>query len=537
MKRKLLLLFAVLLALAVLWARHRRSGGRTAWSPPAERDVRVGQRATLGPRPSNSTRVIGASDPQPEVRRAASYEAGHEGRLPELGHPDSIPGEYVLTFESREAREAFEALARRLGITVLDRMAFGQALRIRILDRGRLAALLAQAPVPTGIAPNVRLRIPPLAEHDPLAAPDMPYRGFGKNAVSWLGVDQVLADWGQGVVVAVLDTGMTGGAGMRINLTDSAPGSHGDAVAAVLRKLAPAATLMDVQVMDANGTGDAFTVAKGILEAVDRGASILNVSIGTRGNNPLLAAAIRDALERGVLVVASAGNEGVSGVSYPAAYEGVLSIGAVDADERHLYFSNRGSGVDLVAPGVGIAVAGPDGTVFSFHGTSASAPFVAATAAILKGLRPSLSGEVVAERLLATANDTGAPGRDDLTGTGILSPVRLLEHEQPGIVDMAVLRPFFQQDDDGELVQVELAAQNRGTTTLRQVRMLVTIDGVDKQVYFENVAPGMTVAYQLDPALYAEPDGSLDVQVAVPVTGDVRPGDNAVRSVFLPSGR
>lgn len=468
----------------------------------------------------------------PQARPVSPVASGAQQMV-----PDAIPGEYVLRFASPSVRDAFESIARREGYRVLDRMSLGHALRIGVPAGRQLDELLAMAPQPVDRRPNLLVRIPPGAEPDPLEAPDTPYQGFGAGAAAWLGLDHVQSSGGAGVRVAILDTGIRDNMnGQRMDLVGDAVGLHGDAVAAIVRQMAPDAFLMDVQVMAADGTGDAFTLAKGIVEAVDRGADILNVSIGTRGHAPLLADAVRYAQERGALIVASAGNEGLMGVSYPAAYEAVISVGAVDAEERHLYFSNRGDRVDLVAPGIGIAVPGPEGASRYFHGTSASAPFVAGAAAILLGSKPQASGEELAERLIATANDTGAPGRDDETGAGVLSPVRMLEHDQPGITDMAMLRPYIRTSEEGTAHTVEVAAQNRGTTTLAELDMRLRMDGKEQRVSFEDVGPGMTVVYTLDAAAHLASGQPLDVQVELVVPNDVRPDDNALRAVLLGGG-
>ena len=451
------------------------------------------------------------------------------------GSPDAIAGDYILTVRDAAARERLLALARTQGIRVVDR--HGNMVRVRVADRQRLAALLARMADEVDVEANVRMRIPLLDDPgEALPAPASPYSGFGDQALAWLGIPEPDTEWGRGVRVAVLDTGVLGiPAGQRVDLVGQGVyGEHGALVARILQQSLPAATLLDFQVMSADGTGDAYTVAKGIREAVDAGADLINMSIGTRGDSRTLAAAIRYAQDQGVLVVASAGNEGVERVSFPAAYEGVLSVAAVDAEERHLYFSNRGERVDLAAPGVGVAIPLQDEDVRSFSGTSAAAPFVTASAGIALSLDRSLQGDALYDLLLATANDTGEPGRNLLTGSGVVSPQRIQEYHQPGIVDMAVLRPLFHEDEDGSVHAVTVAAQNRGTVAQREVEMVVMMNDQEYQLGFVDIGRGRTVAHTFEVPSQDGVEDVVDVQVRVLLPGDIRPENNQIRALWMP---
>ena len=471
-------------------------------------------------------------------RETAEREALHRAHALLALHaasPDAIAGEYILFFRDAFARERLLALARQHGVRVLDQ--HDRTLRVRVADRGRLAAMLAALPGEVEIEANFRMRIPLLDETgDALPAPSTPYRGFGDQALAWLGVPEPGVEWGRGVRIAVLDTGVSGvPVVQRTNLLESdARGEHGALVAAILHKILPGAALLDVQVMASDGTGDAYTVAKGIREAVDAGADIINLSVGTRGSSRVLADAVQYALAQGVLLVASAGNEGVERVSYPAAYEGVLSVAAVDAEEQHLHFSNRGEGVDLAAPGVGVRVGLENQESVSFSGTSAAAPFVAASAGLALSQNPSLDLASLRNMLLETANDTGEPGVNDLTGRGIVSPQRVQEYHQPGIVDVAVLRPHFHVNEAGMVTSVEVAAQNRGTADLDAAEMVVSVNEREYRVSFERIVRGRTMAYTID---LGQPDGFddiVDVSVRVHMPDDVRPENNELRSVWMP---
>ncbi len=451
------------------------------------------------------------------------------------GSLDVLPGDYILWVQDRFTRERLLALAQRHGVSILDQ--YGQTVRVRVTDSHRLAALLAALGGQVDVEANVRVRVPLLDEiEDAMPAPSTPYTGFGDQALAWLGIAEPDPRWGSGVRVAVLDTGISGvPVGQRVDLVGQGEqGEHGALVAGILHQALPGATLLDVQVMSAEGTGDGYTVAKGIREAVDAGANLINMSIGTRGESRMLAEAVQYALDNDVLIVASAGNEGVERISYPAAYDGVLSVAAVDAEERHLHFSNRGDRIDLAAPGVGVTVRLDDEEAVSFSGTSAAAPFVTATAGIALSSDSTLRGESLQRIVLEHANDTGAPGPDPLTGNGIVSPQRVQERDEPGIVDMAVLRPQFDTDADGHVHSVTVAAQNRGTVDQADVEMVVVVDGERYRLDFSEVGRGRTVAHTLEVPQERGRDDVLDVQVEVRLPEDIRPENNQIRSLWMP---
>lgn len=175
--------------------------------------------------------------------------------------------------------------------------------------------------------------------------------------------------------------------------------------------------VLPVRVLGRDGGGSGADVAAGIRWAVDRGATVLNLSLGSPDDSSLLSNAVSYALDKGVTVVAAAGNEGSAAPMWPAAQPGVLAVGAVAEDGTLATFSNRGPHVSLVAPGVGIVSTLPGGQYGSMSGTSMATPFVAGAAAVL---RTSSTPSEVAQRLTSTAVDAGPPGRDDSYGHGRL---------------------------------------------------------------------------------------------------------------------
>lgn len=456
---------------------------------------------------------------------------------------DAIPGEYTLSFFNARDQKTFEALATQYGVQILDRLQTLHALRVATPSAAALQSLLKAAPPPLTFSPNTVVRIPPLPEGPGAEAPATPYTGFGSDVLRWLGVAEPQPEWGRGAVVAILDTGFSGDAVARLDLSNGGGnGTHGNAVASLIRGLqgmAPGAELLDIKVLSADGSGDAFTLAKGIIEAVDRGAGIINICAGTRGSNPALETAVAYARRHHVLIIASAGNEGLPRVSYPAGYDGVVVVGGVDAESRHLYFSNTG-GVDISAPGIGITVPGENTPqVLSFSGTSASAPLVTAAAALLQAESPQRTPEEIIALLKLYSDDAGAPGADDAIGAGILNVGRLLNRDVPGIVDVAAIRPYWRRDTQRGLMLVDVFGQNRGTETLPVLIMTLTVNGEQQTVRFVNIGVGATAVHTLECSAAAVDAQGLDITVALSLAGltDTQPNNNTVRVVILPMER
>jgi thermitase len=136
---------------------------------------------------------------------------------------------------------------------------------------------------------------------------------------------------------------------------------------------------------------------------------VINISLGGYGDSAILGQAVAYAFQRGAVVVAAAGNDAYGQLAIPAAYEGVISVGSVDANNRQAYFSNAGAGLDLAAPGVGVVTAWDTDKAALVNGTSQSSALVSAAAAayLAWGVPPS----TVAARLKADARPAAsAPG-------------------------------------------------------------------------------------------------------------------------------
>jgi len=187
------------------------------------------------------------------------------------------------------------------------------------------------------------------------------------------------------------------------------------------------ARLMAVKVMNDSGEGTDATVAAGIRWAVDNGAVVVTMSLGVDGMSTTLENAVDYASSRGVVTVAATGNSGSSYVSYPAAYPSVIAVGAIDSTDRRASFSNFGTGLDVMAPGVQIYSTQGGGGYQYLSGTSTAAPYVAGVAAIMLSVNPALSPVEVGNVINSTARDISRTGYDTSTGWGIVDAFRAVE--------------------------------------------------------------------------------------------------------------
>jgi serine protease len=222
-----------------------------------------------------------------------------------------------------------------------------------------------------------------------------------------------------------------------------------------LTGLAYGARIMPVRVLDAAGGGDAVAIARGLRFAARHGAKVINLSLnfdpGVRSAQiPQVLSAIAYARRRGAVMVAASGNEDSPSVAYPARDSRVLAVGATTENGCVAGFSNRGAGIDLVAPGGGdddalpgdpncvtgrtgrsiyqvtLTARRPDrfGIPLDFMGTSMAAPHVAATAALVIATRAAgehPSPDAVAARIRQTTRDLGTAGYDTTYGWGLVN--------------------------------------------------------------------------------------------------------------------
>ncbi|WP_175989181.1 S8 family peptidase [Bacillus sp. Marseille-Q1617] len=169
------------------------------------------------------------------------------------------------------------------------------------------------------------------------------------------------------------------GHGTHVAGTAAAETNNGTGIAG----MAPNTRILAVRVLDANGSGSLADIADGIRYAADQGAEVINLSLGCDCSTTTLENAVNYAWNKGSVVIAAAGNDGVSTTFEPASYANVIAVGAVDSNDRKASFSNYGSWVDVTAPGVDIAATVPNNGYSYMSGTSMASPHVAGLAGLL----------------------------------------------------------------------------------------------------------------------------------------------------------
>jgi hypothetical protein len=249
---------------------------------------------------------------------------------------------------------------------------------------------------------------------------------------------------GDGVRLAMIDAGVdTGHAALAKKVAEYAdvtgtgwtPDAHGTLVAGVIAGessggIAPGVQLVTVKACVAQSTRRAAarcwssTLARGIDFAAQKNVRVMNLSVGGPEDR-LLARMVDAALKKGIAVVSAAGNDGPSGKpSFPAAFDDVIAVTAVDANGRLYSQATRGAFVDLAAPGVDILSTGPGGRTQLFSGTSAATAFASGAAALLLQQRSTLTAAELAALLRDTARDLGTGGRDAEYGDGLIDVCR-----------------------------------------------------------------------------------------------------------------
>jgi hypothetical protein len=350
----------------------------------------------------------------------------------QLQRPGAFENEAILTFSDPAALADFTARARAAGMTVTEPIPGMNTVRVFFDSLGVLRDALADTKGDRpAVSANYAVSIPDLAVPPPPAG-GTGQAPFGAEMLPSLGIEAGAdrSSWGAGVLVAVIDSGVSTHPAFRegqlthIDLTDDGGDlhGHGTAIASLVagnhpgaEGVSPGADILDIRIAGSDGVSDSFLLAKGIQTAVESGAKVINISMGTYGDAPPVAAAVAAALQQGITVIAAVGNDAAGVKIWPAAYPGVISVSGVDADGNLAYFSNSGSPT-LAAPAVGIPSAyQQDGKALlaTSQGTSQATALVSGAAAAFysRGSNPATA-------LIESARP-GSAGKEEI-GAGIL---------------------------------------------------------------------------------------------------------------------
>jgi subtilisin family serine protease len=176
--------------------------------------------------------------------------------------------------------------------------------------------------------------------------------------------------------------------------------------------------ILPVRVLDANGSGNYSAICNGIIYAADRGAKVINLSLGGTSSSRALQDAINYAWNRQCVIVAAAGNNGSNVAFYPAACTNVVAVSATNLNDTRPSWSNFGSYVDVSAPGVDIlSVYGGD-QYAAWNGTSFSSPVASGVLALMAAANSTLTNVQLVDLLIKNSDDIGALGKDVYYGNG-----------------------------------------------------------------------------------------------------------------------
>jgi subtilisin family serine protease len=365
--------------------------------------------------PSSSRRVPAA--------RTASSLAGADPVVRTSTTPQYVPDTVVVSFARGTTTAQANALLAKLHARPLRHIANLRTNAVKV----------PHGTVPQALAQLNRSRLVGVATRDEVlsvlsAAPNdanyglqwgLPLAGF---PVAW-----TKTVGSRSVVVAVLDTGVNGevpdlrgSVRPGVDLTGTGPADtngHGTAVAGVIAAHAnngiggtgvcPSCTLLPIKVMNADGTGDLATVAQGIVRAADMHARVIDLSLGGPAPVDALKQAVDYALGKGAIVVAAAGNSGRGTPFYPADYPNVLGVAGTTSHDRLYGWSERGTWVQVAAPGCNVAPL-THGGYGMFCGTSSATPLVAGLAGLAVSLKPHATNLQVVKAIEATAHRIGA---------------------------------------------------------------------------------------------------------------------------------
>jgi hypothetical protein len=405
----------------------------------------LGHTPPRGPSPSGRP-AINAIARNGLPHRPFPGEAGFTG-VPPRGETRFVSNEMVVHVGAEVSPQALDAAARRLGLTPIGSqnlaLSGGRLVHFRVANGQVADAVRMLEAEKIGIAqPNYVFQL----QQDARAAAPTPKGDPAQYVIDKLHLHDVHGiAAGANVTVAVIDSlvdaahpdlaGSIVGQFDAVTATDK-PDEHGTgmtgAIAAHRRLLgvAPRARILAIHAFspDAQHPQQATTqnIVAGIDWAIAKGARIINMSFAGP-YDPLLQLALKKARDKGVVLIAAAGNMGPqSPPLYPAADENVIAVTAVDESDKLMPQANQGPHVALAAPGVNVLEAAPRASYNFTTGTSVAAAHVSGVAALILERYPSLDLAALEEVLFSTARDLGAPGRDPMFGYGLVDPYRAL---------------------------------------------------------------------------------------------------------------
>ena len=483
---------------------------------------------------------------QPETKLPLPENASSEQE--ELNfHPNALEDEITLHFSDKEKlREYIDLLPAERLLGTIDSL---NAVRIAMFGDPEDSEFI-QAARDRDAGPSFSFPISfPAAPREETITGNT---AFGANILEWLGINIDNSTWGKGVTIAVIDSEVMDHETFyesdisRVSIIKKDPSAkpayHGTAVTSaitsrgkLLRGVAPAASILSIEVIDASGSGSTFAVADGIVEAVNRGAKVINISLGSSNDARLLKEAVRYATEQNVAIVAAAGNEEQGLVPFPSRYPDVIAVSSVDANSLAAGFVNTSDMIDIAAPGVGIFVAYDTKSVARMNGTSISTPFVSGTIAALLSLERNLTLNQIKEIFQSNSNDQGMPGHDSIYGDGVLNVKRIIDRNTPGIYDVAIADHIVDRErSTNDEVILLITVENRGTQKSTGVKVTYNIDNKKRTDVLGALNPRELKAIEvsLDKSQFNNPKG-VTIESRLTAKKDAVLNNNYKKSIIV----
>jgi thermitase len=400
--------------------------------------------------------------------------------------PATAAGEVALVVGLRPGADPRIPAARLEAATTVDVVASDRVAGVPAVtldvpadDAARAAAALRADPAVRYVEPERRAHAATVTSND-----DYRSLQWGLDRVGVPGAWQRTTG-SASITVAVVDTGVdevsdiSGAvlAGHDFVNDDSDPADdegHGTEVASVIAArgnngahvagVCWSCKILPVKVLGSDGGGDYSDIAAGITWAADHGADIINLSLGGPDDSQLMRDAVDHAVDAGALVVAAAGNDGVTDREYPAAIEPVLAVGASGVADTRYEWSNYGADwVDVAAPGCNPAQ-GTDGGVYDFCGTSSATPMVAGIAALVLAGDPTST----ATQLRTALTSTAAPLAGNWVANGRVNALRAVQSRTPagyGAPSVSVSAPAANAYVRGSIAVTASASDSGGSVS------------------------------------------------------------------------
>src|SRR5258707_3788405 len=379
--------------------------------------------------------------------------------MPPIGETWLSSDELVAQFASGTTPQQIGSIVQRFGLTIVAQETIGMLGRtvytFRIANGQSVREVIRRveaAGLPVAVQPKYTYRLAQ-DRNNPNTDLGDPAQ-YIVNKFQFAEVHQITK--GDKAVVAVIDSAIDSNqpnlAGTVSDRYDagcdaSSPHPHGTGMAGAIAShgqllgVAPQANIIAICAFGGGGQPEASTmnIIKGLDYAIRSGGRIINLSFaGPR--DPALAQALQIAREKGILVIAAAGNNGPkSPPLYPGADPNVMAVTATDESDRLFNSANQGKYITVAAPGVDILVPAPNGALQFTTGTSVAAANVSGVAALLIARKPSLTPEEICAILVRTAKHLGYRGINPQFGAGLVDPLKALElltsymQEQDGV--------------------------------------------------------------------------------------------------------